>query len=640
MDPREISHLSIEEKKARFRQVTVTHRLLEQTHRKIVQAVREPAGFTFVLVYGPTGVGKSKMIETVVRQLGEELRVPSTPALLRPLPGFLTPVLVIEADPPDRSVFNRGYYYRTALTLMGEPTYQQHLHMDIHGEAQPSKRRPLRGKAAESNDLPELKEATKEAMPRHGVQVVMIDEAHHMLYGGNGTAGSTLQEQLEWLKSLSSTTHIIHILVGTYDLLNFGKLNGQIGRRCLPVHFSRYLLQREADCLEFQSALVSLLEHVPLRCDVETLVRSYWVYFYEGCIGCIGVLKDWLVRAVSAALDEGEARLTLDCLHDHILPTDILRQMALDASEGEQKPTESNREHLWRILQGGEQIAPIPPLPPRETSPQILGSPVPVPVAPETSNGSTPSREVAPLSDAEQPKVKKTRSRKKAEATLSSQEPASMIQASDPTPEVVPKPARTLKELADFLRTRRARLQPADVGLPPGLRRKTAGLRREEIAQLANVSVTWYTWLEQGRAIQVSEQVLESLAHALLLHADEKAHLFFLARQTLPPDSVSRQETVSPLLQRFLDQLEPNPAYLTGRRWDLLAWNRAACVVLGEVDAFAPEQRNILRLVFTDQEFRQRVVDWEVVAQRVLAQFRLSSGCATGDPGSGFSSRT
>jgi Cdc6-like AAA superfamily ATPase len=118
MDPREISHLSIEEKKARFRQVTVTHCLLEQTHRKIVRAVREPAGFTFVLVYGPTGVGKSKMIETVVRQLNEVLRVPSTPALLRPLPPVPTPVLVIEADPPDRSVFNRGYYYRTALTLM------------------------------------------------------------------------------------------------------------------------------------------------------------------------------------------------------------------------------------------------------------------------------------------------------------------------------------------------------------------------------------------------------------------------------------------------------------------------------------------------------------------------------------------
>ncbi|OLE32846.1 MAG: hypothetical protein E6I59_18150 [Chloroflexi bacterium] len=83
MDPREISHLSIEEKKARFRQATITHRLLEQTHRKIVQAVREPAGFASVLTYGPTGVGKSKMIETVVGQINEELRVLSTPALLR-----------------------------------------------------------------------------------------------------------------------------------------------------------------------------------------------------------------------------------------------------------------------------------------------------------------------------------------------------------------------------------------------------------------------------------------------------------------------------------------------------------------------------------------------------------------------------
>ena len=431
MDPREISHLSIEEKKARFRQATITHRLLEQTHRKIMQVVREPAGFTFVLTYGPTGVGKSKMIETVVRHLNEVLRVPSIPALLRPLPSVPTPVLAIEADPPDGSVFNRGYYYRTALTLMGEPTYQQHLHMDIHGEAQPVKRRPLRGKAAESNDLPELKAATKEAMPRHGVQVVMIDEAHHMLYGGNGMGGSTLQEQLEWLKSLSSAT--LHILVGTYDLLNFGKLNGQIGRRCLPVHFSRYLLQREADCLEFQSALVSLLEQVPLRCDVETLVGSYWVYFYEGCIGAVGVLKDWLMCAVSAALDEGQDTLTLDCLQDHILPTDILRQMALDASEGEQKleNTESNREHLWRILQGGELIAPIPPLPPRATAPQAPSSMSDNSQEP-SPNSSIEQRDThTPFAEVPEPPVKKTRSRKKIEvqSTATLMEQGSVPQA-------------------------------------------------------------------------------------------------------------------------------------------------------------------------------------------------------------------
>ncbi len=444
MDPREIEDLSVEEKKARFRQATVTHRLLEQTHRKILRAVREPAGFTFVLTYGPTGVGKSKMIETVVRQINEVVQTPSTPALHRPLPPASTPVLVIEADQPDRSVFDRGDYYRTALTLMGEPTYQQRLHMDIHGEARPVIGRPLRGKAAESNDLPELKAATKEAMPRHGVRVVMIDEAHHMLYAGNGTAGSSLQGQLEWLKSLSSTTQILHILVGTYDLLNFGQLNGQIGRRCLPVHFSRYRLEREADCLEFQSALVSLLEKVPLRCDVETLVGSYWVYFYEGCIGAIGVLKDWLMRAVSAALDDGQERLSLDCLHDHILPTGILRQMALDASEGEQKleHTESNREHLWRILQGGELIVPIPPLPPRETSPQSLS--LPLSKTSQLHPGSLPEHpsEQALVPDVLEPKVKKTRSRKKVETQGSADLEQGIVTQAEAGVESAPAPPK------------------------------------------------------------------------------------------------------------------------------------------------------------------------------------------------------
>jgi hypothetical protein len=444
MDPREISHLSIEEKKARFRQTTITHRLLEQTHRKMMQAVREPAGFTFVLTYGPTGVGKSKMIETVVGQINEVLRVPSTPAHLRPLSPVPTPVLVIEADQPDRSVFDRGDYYRTALTLMGEPTYQQRLHMDIHGNAEPVKRRPLRGKAAESNDLPELKAATKEAMPRHGVRVVMIDEAHHMLYGSNGTGGSTLQEQLEWLKSLSSTTQILHILVGTYDVLNFGQLNGQIGRRCLPVHFSRYRLEREADCLEFQSALVSLLEQVPLRCDVETLVGSYWVYFYEGCIGCIGVLKDWLMRAVSATLDAGQDRLSLDCLQDHIRPSDILRQMALDASEGEQKleNTESNREHLWRILQGGELIAPIPPLPPRETSPQPSSALVPETPQPYPSSEPPHRNTQKPAASVPEPPIKKTRSRKKAEAQSTISKVQGNVLQAEPGVEPVPAPPK------------------------------------------------------------------------------------------------------------------------------------------------------------------------------------------------------
>jgi hypothetical protein len=305
-----------------------------------------------------------------------------------------TPLLLIEARPPDGSAFNRAYYYRNVLTLLGERTYQQQVQIDIHTEQAPPKRRPMRGKAAQFNDLPELREAAEEAMRRHGVRVVLLDEAHHLLYTGAGGTTVTLQEQLEWLKSMGSTTGALHILAGTYELLNFGKLNGQIARRCLPVHFPRYQLQRPEDCLEFQAALLTLLHKVPLACDAETFVSSYWLYFYECSIGCIGVLKDWLLRAVSTALDEGQQSLTLDWIQDHALPVDSYQQMVLDATAGGEKlsHTESNREHVWRLLQGGELIAPVPPLPPRSTP----ANPAPPPAEDVMGRKNTPSPAAPP----------------------------------------------------------------------------------------------------------------------------------------------------------------------------------------------------------------------------------------------------
>lgn len=180
-------------------------------------------------------------------------------------------------------------------------------------------------------------------------------------------------------------------------------------------------------------------------------------------------------------------------------------------------------------------------------------------------------------------------------------------------------------ELANFLRTRRARLSPTEVGLPHTARRKTAGLRREEVAQLAGVGVTWYTWLEQGRDINVSVQVLDSLARTLRLSSEEKAHLFLLAGQAPPQHPIPQQEHVSPFLHKFLEHLGTSPAYITGRRWDVLAWNRAACQVITNFAALPVEERNIVRLVFTNEEFCRRFVDWEGIAQRILAQFRASS---------------
>jgi hypothetical protein len=132
-------------------------------------------------------------------------------------------------------------------------------------------------------------------------------------------AATRRQRRKKGVKGLDFGLYIIHVLVGTYDLLSFTRLNGQTSRRGLPIHFPRYQLQREEDCTEFQAALLALLKKVPLHTDTETLVVKHWLYFYERCIGCVGVLKDWLLRAVSATVDEGSDTLTLERVQEHAL---------------------------------------------------------------------------------------------------------------------------------------------------------------------------------------------------------------------------------------------------------------------------------------------------------------------------------
>lgn len=189
-----------------------------------------------------------------------------------------------------------------------------------------------------------------------------------------------------------------------------------------------------------------------------------------------------------------------------------------------------------------------------------------------------------------------------------------------------------LKELSNFLKTRRSRISPSEVGLTQGIRRRTPGLRREEVAQLAGVGVTWYTWIEQGRDVQVSVQVLEGIAHALKLNLDERNHLFLLADHSPIIEPIQSQEIVSPLLLQALNQFGTNPVYITGQRWDLLAWNQSACAVFGDFEALPLKERNILWFVFMNENLRQILVDWESHARLVLAQFRVNYSRFVGDP--------
>ncbi|HEX7090114.1 MAG TPA: helix-turn-helix transcriptional regulator [Longimicrobiales bacterium] len=194
----------------------------------------------------------------------------------------------------------------------------------------------------------------------------------------------------------------------------------------------------------------------------------------------------------------------------------------------------------------------------------------------------------------------------------------------------VDRSATRARELADFLRVHRARIKPEDAGFARGRRRRTPGLRREEVAHLAGVSVTWYTWLEQARPIRVSEETLESLARALRLTRAERAHLFLLGLGRLPVDPARPPEAVPAALRRLVDAIGLVPAFATGPLWELLAWNPVAAAVFG-LDALEPADRNMLWYMFAHPEARRRVVHWEGNAQRVLAQFRAETARRVGD---------
>lgn len=179
--------------------------------------------------------------------------------------------------------------------------------------------------------------------------------------------------------------------------------------------------------------------------------------------------------------------------------------------------------------------------------------------------------------------------------------------------------------LGAFLRSRREALAPERMGLASGPRRRTPGLRREEVAHLSGVSTTWYTWLEQGRDIRVSRQVLEALCRALRLTASERQHLFTLADMTPPPDQ-ARPAAVSLPVRRLLDLLEPNPALLIDDCWDILATNRAYTALFGGSDGPPPTPHNCIWQLFTQPHMRAMLVDWECETREVVGEFRMAMG--------------
>jgi transcriptional regulator with XRE-family HTH domain len=187
------------------------------------------------------------------------------------------------------------------------------------------------------------------------------------------------------------------------------------------------------------------------------------------------------------------------------------------------------------------------------------------------------------------------------------------------------------RELGAFLRSRRERIRPEQVGLRSMRRRRTPGLRREEVAQLAGVGITWYTWLEQGREINPSAQVLDAIARTLQFDSHEHAHLFTLAG--FATTTIEKQcQALCPTIRPLIDQLEPFPAMVVNSRLDLIAYNRIYASFFSDIDSIPFEERNCLWLTFTSPEWQAAIVDWDDVAGNMVAEFRAAMAEHLDDP--------
>ncbi len=356
-----------------FRAAVVEHPRLLQVEQELLHAIWEPAGFAHVLVVGPTGVGKSTVLKHLVKHWREQASQDAGP------------LLVMETW-PGGPAFDRTHYYRTGLRLLGEGSW-------LGLEANEATAKPGR-KAAHFQESPELRLAYQAALARHGVRAVLLDEAAHLMKVG---ASGKLLDQLDWLKSMTNATGIVHLLFGPYTLLAFRNLSGQVARRGLNVHFARYQLQQVQDQRDFQGTLWSLLAEVPLPTHPEALMQ-HWLTFYERTIGCIGVLRDWLLRASATALRSGKEELTWEWLLAHALPVAECDRLAMEATDGEHLLgyTEQQREHLWQLLQEGMEAVTPPSAsasPPPDQGAVDVAAPPPEPAPSPTPSASS---ELAP----------------------------------------------------------------------------------------------------------------------------------------------------------------------------------------------------------------------------------------------------
>src|SRR6266852_3209417 len=323
---------------AYFKACTIAHPRLQEVDQALREAISEPTGALLIFFYGPTGVGKTTVLQRRRQQIIEERRTE-----MERDPGWV-PIVGVDPIAPERGDFNWRDYYIDALRAFVEPL----IHRKISNpEPAPARGSPSQYIPRRIDSRSVLRVALESAIRQRRPLAFLVDEAQHL---AKIAGGRKLQDQLDCVKSLAIRTQTVHVLAGTYDLLILRQLSGQLSRRTRQIHFARYRADAAEDVRDFKNVLWNFQIRLPLAAEPDLL--RHWEFCYERSLGCVGLLKEWLTRALATGLAQKTPQVTLRQLEQQALSLADCQKIATEMLEGEAilAEAEGTRKRLRTLL--------------------------------------------------------------------------------------------------------------------------------------------------------------------------------------------------------------------------------------------------------------------------------------------------